>query len=232
MSAHYIGFGAQNRGEQWGIQGDEMQADFWHAMWASGAVGFHQSDINGFLRMHWPDLALQGDETVLVPLCGKSLDMLWLRQQGHAVLGVELSPKALDEFVLENQLPAKSLEHSVFGGYQLPSMRLLCGDFFRLSAQECSSVRAVYDRAAIVALPDAMRRQYAAHLGTILAPGTRMLMVTMEYDSSLLAGPPFSVPEAEIRGLFDGCAQLEKVAEQTFSRKGVAAVEKVFLLRF
>lgn len=209
-----------------------MQADFWHAMWASGVVGFHQTDINASLQKHWQRLGLRGDETVLVPLCGKSLDMLWLNEQGHTVLGVELSQKALDEFLDENRLTAAPLVHTHFCGYELAAMTLLCGDFFHLSTADCEAVKAVYDRAALVALPPLMRKQYATHLQAILPSGTQMLLVSLEYDQSLLNGPPFSVAESEVRALFAGCSHLEVLSEQSLQRKGVTALEKVFLIAF
>ncbi|MDG6773710.1 thiopurine S-methyltransferase [Thiomicrorhabdus sp. ZW0627] len=209
-----------------------MQADFWHDMWESGVVGFHQTEINAFLQGFWQKLELTGDETVLVPLCGKSLDMLWLKQQGHKVLGIELSQKALDEFISENHIDAQPVQQDKFCAYGFDAMTLLCGDFFHLTADDCCEVKAVYDRAAIVALPEAMRRQYVEHLKMILPKGTQFLMVTMEYDQSQLQGPPFSVPETEVRELFAGFASVDKVSEQAFSRKGVAAVEKVFVMRF
>ncbi|WP_028485916.1 thiopurine S-methyltransferase [Thiomicrorhabdus chilensis] len=209
-----------------------MQAEFWHKMWDSGVVGFHQTEINAFLQQHWSRLDLKGDETVLVPLCGKSLDMLWLKEQGHEVLGVELSQKALDEFLSENHIEAQPVQHERFCGYELGAMTLLCGDFFDLSRADCTSVKAVYDRAAIVALPKTMRRAYADHLQAILPEGTVCLMVTMEYDESELSGPPFSVSENEIHELFAACCEVRKVSEQGFNRKGVEAIEKVYVIRF
>ncbi|MBN2865130.1 MAG: thiopurine S-methyltransferase [Thiotrichales bacterium] len=208
-----------------------MQAEFWHKMWASGVVGFHQSEINEFLRTHWQTLDLKGDEAVLVPLCGKSLDMLWLHQQGHEVLGVELSQQALDEFLVENHIQAQPVKHDHFCGYELAAMTLLCGDFFKLSAEDCADIKAVYDRAAIVALPPEMRQQYVQHLQTILPKGCKLLMVTMEYDQSQMSGPPFSVTEDEVNALFSGFAQVEKVSEVSTNRKGHAMVEKVFVIQ-
>lgn len=208
-----------------------MQADFWHDMWASGVVGFHQQEINRFLRDFWPQLNLDGQGQVLVPLCGKSLDMLWLRKLGHEVLGVELSQKALDEFLVENALNAEPVQHANYCGYELEQMTLLCGDFFQLTAEECAQVKAVYDRASIVALPPEMRRDYARHLQQILPKGTPFLMVIMEYDQSSMSGPPFSVLESEVRELFAGFASIEVVDEERFERKGNAVIEKVLLLR-
>lgn len=209
-----------------------MEANFWHDMWASGVVGFHQTDINEFLQKHWSKLNLKGDEKVLVPLCGKSLDMVWLAQQGHEVLGIELSQKALDEFLHENQLEAEAIETGKYCGYQLPDMTLLCGDFFHLQAEQCTDVGVVYDRAALVALPPQMRADYVKHLKQVLPKGTRYLLVTMEYDQSQLQGPPFSVSETEVQTLFADFANVEKVEQLPFQRKGVDAVEKVFVIQY
>ncbi|MDX1352370.1 MAG: thiopurine S-methyltransferase [Thiomicrorhabdus sp.] len=208
-----------------------MEANFWHQMWNSGVVGFHQSDVNDFLKTHWSKLNLQGNENVLVPLCGKSLDMIWLAQQGHAVLGVELSPKALDEFIAENQLTAEPIEQGNHCGYKLADMTLLCGDFFHLTAEQCTDIQVVYDRAALVALPPEMRKRYVTHLQNILPEGSQLLLVTLEYDQKQMPGPPFSVTEQEVMALFSPFAQVKKVEEVSFKRKGTPALEKVFMIQ-
>ena len=208
-----------------------MEANFWHDMWASGVVGFHQPDVNSYLKNHWSKLGLQGNENVLVPLCGKSLDMIWLANQGHSVLGIELSPKALAEFLSENDLTAEPIEQGNHCGYKMPDMTLLCGDFFHLTAEQCADIHVVYDRAALVALPPEMRKQYVTHLQTILPAGSQFLLVTIEYDQSVMSGPPFSVTEQEVRTLFEPFATVTKVEEVPFSRKGTNALEKVFVIR-
>jgi len=208
-----------------------MEANFWHDMWASGVVGFHQPEVNSFLKNHWSNLGLKGNEHVLVPLCGKSLDMIWLAKQGHPVLGVELSAKALAEFVSENSLTAEAIEQDNYSGYKISDMTLLCGDFFDLTAEQCADIKVVYDRAALVALPPEMRKQYVAHLQTILPVGCQFLLVTMEYDQSVMPGPPFSVTEQEVRSLFESFAMVNKIEEVAFKRKGTNALEKVFVIK-
>lgn len=207
-----------------------MEANFWHQMWNSGVVGFHQPDVNHYLKTHWSKLQLQGRENVLVPLCGKSLDMIWLAQQGHSVLGIELSPKALDEFLAENKLTAEPIEQGNHCGYKLPDMTLLCGDFFHLTKAQCRDIHVVYDRAALVALPLKMRKQYVKHLAEILPKGSQYLLVTMEYDQTSMNGPPFSVSEEEVIALFSPFCTIQKVEEKPFNRKGQEAVEKVFII--
>ena len=176
-------------------------------------------------------LGLQGTEEVLVPLCGKTLDMLWLAQQGHDILGVELSQKALDEFLAENQLTAQPVAHHAFCGYELDKMTLLCGDFFDLSPLQSNQIAAVYDRAALVALPPKMRQRYAQHLIDILPANAKMLLVNVEYGDNPNMGPPFCVPEAEVFELFGEAFSIEVLAQSVGQRKGMKAIEKVFLLQ-
>jgi len=155
-----------------------------------------------------------GPETVFVPLCGKSPDLLWLRQQGARVVGVELSQLAIEAFFSENSLPVRTDSVASFDRYQSDGITLLCGDLFRLDATCLDGVRGVYDRGSLVALPLSMRQEYARHLCHILPTDCHMLVVSYDYDQSELAGPPFAVPMTEIEELFDGEFAVEPLAEQ------------------
>lgn len=207
-----------------------MKADFWHRKWARDEIGFHQPGVNALLKTYWPMLGVAQGAAVLVPLCGKSQDMVWLHAAGHPVLGVELSEKALADFLTENGLNGRPAQHDRFCGYELEDMTLFCGDFFHLSADDCEGVQAVYDRAALVALPSKMRRRYAEHMTAILGATVPMLLIGLEYDQTLKAGPPFSVPEREIRDLFGDRYQIEVLHSENFERKGVSTTETVYRL--
>lgn len=201
-----------------------MDADFWHNKWAQRLIGFHQSDTNPFLAEGWGALGLDNQGEVLVPLCGKTLDMMWLKTRGHSVLGVELSAQALDEFVEEHRLDAAPLTHTHYCGYQLKGMRLFCGDFFHLSAEDCQNVVGVYDRAALIALPPDMRKDYARHLIEVLPPTAPIFLVTMTYDegdsSPNTSGPPFSVSDNEVLALFSPHFDCRLRKETETQRKG------------
>ena len=106
-----------------------MEPEFWHERWRTGQIGFHQSSADRNLRRHWPALRLARGSRVFVPLCGKSLDMLWLRDQGHPVVGVELSAVALEAFCMENGVPARRRVQSGFDVYEAPNLQLFCGDY-------------------------------------------------------------------------------------------------------
>ena len=179
-----------------------MQAEFWLQRWREGRTGFHCEETSPLLQAHWPSLALPAGSRVFVPLAGKSRDMLWLASQGYRVLAVELSPLAVEQFFNENDLHPTMTESSAGRHYAAGPIEIVCGDFFDIDNQTVSDCAAVYDRAALIALPAEMRRRYAARLSDMLASRSRMLLVTLEYTQSEMDGPPFSVVAGEVRSLY------------------------------
>ncbi|MBV4474397.1 thiopurine S-methyltransferase [Pseudomonas botevensis] len=191
-----------------------MQPDFWYKKWESNQIGFHQPQVNPYLQRHWPDLSVAEQARVLVPLCGKSLDLLWLAGRGHQVLGVELSEKAVEDFFSEQQLPVQVSEKGAFKRYRAGSIELWCGDFFALTADDVADCAALYDRAALIALPAPMRERYAAHLQAILPTGLQGLLITLDYDQTQMSGPPFAVDDAEVQRLLCGAWQVQMLEAQ------------------
>ena len=188
-----------------------QRADFWYNKWKSGEIGFHQEDIHPFLKKYWTKTGLKRRSTVFVPLCGKSNDMLYLRECSHDVIGVELSLLATRAFFAENNLKSMVLEKEDFKHHIGNGLSILVGNFFKLTKTHLKHVRAVYDRASIVALPDNMRIDYAKHLQEILPAGTLIFLTTIEYDQKRVDGPPFSVSEDEITDLFGSWCDITKV---------------------
>ena len=210
-----------------------MQPEFWHKKWESNQIGFHQPEVNPYLLRHWPDLRIPVQARVLVPLCGKSLDLLWLAGQGLRVLGVELSERAVEDFFREQQLQPQINEEGGFKVYRAGAIELWCGDFFALSANDVADCTALYDRAALIALPAPMRERYAAHLLSILPAGVSGLLITLDYDQQQMSGPPFAVEDAEVRRLFGGNWQVQALEEQDvlsesgkFLQAGVTRLEE------
>ncbi|MDQ3038773.1 MAG: thiopurine S-methyltransferase [Pseudomonadota bacterium] len=176
-----------------------MQADFWNQRWTDNQIGFHQSAPTTLLIKHWPALAVAAGATVFVPLSGKSLDMAWLASQGHQVLGVELSQLAVEQFFAEHGL-APEIHQSRYGmHYRAGGIEIICGDAFALDAEILAECAAVFDRAAMIALPPPMRARYADELYAQLPTGCRGLLVTLEYPQAERDGPPFAIAEAEVR---------------------------------
>lgn len=217
-----------------------MHADFWHERWQRNQIGFHQQSFNPYLQQYWPALGAAAGSRVFVPLCGKSGDMLWLRAQGHEVIGVELSPLAVAAFFEENGLAASVRTQGPFEVHEVDGLAIYCGDVFALAPDDLAGVDAMYDRAALIALPPAMRPVYAAKLRQLLPSGTRTLLVAIEYDQAEMDGPPFSVPETEVHALYASDCAIERLcaddildAEPKFRDKGLTRLqEKVYALTY
>lgn len=185
-----------------------MHAEFWQARWARNEIGFHANEVNPYLQRYWPGLGLPSGARVLVPLCGKSLDLAWLAAQGCRVVGVELAQKAVEDFFGAHELQAQISQEGAFKVYRAGSVEIYCGDFFALTAQQLGDCQALYDRAALIALPAEMRARYVAHLRELLAPGCQGLLVTLDYPQAEMQGPPFAVAEREVQSLFESGWQM------------------------
>lgn len=179
-----------------------MDPDFWHQRWREGRTGFHQDRPTPLLLDHWPALALAPGSRVFVPLAGKSLDLVWLAAQGHRVLGVELSPLAVEQFFAGQGLTPEVHDSRYGRHYRAGDIELICGDVFGLDAEALADCAAVYDRAALIALPPELRCRYVRELHARLPAGCRGLLITLEYPQHEKQGPPFAVPEAEVRELY------------------------------
>ncbi|ANY86097.1 MULTISPECIES: thiopurine S-methyltransferase [Pseudomonas] len=214
-----------------------MEPAFWHKRWADNQIGFHQARVNPYLQTYWPTLGLAQGSRVLVPLCGKSLDLAWLAGQGHRVLGVELSRRAVEDFFSEHGLTPQVTRQGAFEVWRNGDVELWCGDFFALQAQDVGDCVGLYDRAAVIALPPAMRERYLALLSTLLPQACKGLLVTLDYDQSRLDGPPFSVADDEVRTGFSSW-QVDTLEERQiiqeslkFEQAGMTSlIERVYRL--
>ena len=179
-----------------------MNPDFWHQRWQDNQIGFHQAAPTPLLLKHWPSLDVPAGAKVFVPLAGKSLDMPWFAAQGHRVLGVELSELAVAQFFAENGLRPEIRDTHYGRHYEAGGIELILGDAFGLDADLLRDCDAVFDRAALIALPPELRRRYANELYAKLPAGCRGLLITLEYPQAERDGPPFSVPGDEVRALY------------------------------
>lgn len=208
-----------------------MDQEFWLQRWREGRIGFHQTRVLPLLQKHWPALGLPSGSRIFVPLAGKSLDMAWLAAQGHEVLGVELSPLAVQQFFEEQGLTPRTWTSRHGTHYAAGRIELICGDAFALDAEVLAACAAVYDRAALIALPPSLRADYVAALMARLSKGCRGLLVTLEYPQHEMEGPPFSVDEAEVRARYAAdwdVALLERrdllASEPGFAARGLTAL--------
>jgi thiopurine S-methyltransferase len=216
-----------------------MRAAFWHERWEKGEIGFHQADFNAHMQTFVGQLGVQPGGHILVPLCGKSLDLLWLLKQGYQVTGIEISERAVRDFFAENHLAYEVLNDAGATIFRGESIEIWCADFFKVIATDLPTVDAVYDRASLVALPPEMRPAYARHLASLMQSDTGVLLVTLDYPQTEMKGPPFSVTGSEVEQLFGRWYQVASLwsedclaNEPRFRKKGLTRLdEHVFLLR-
>ncbi len=210
-----------------------MNQEFWMERWQQNQIGFHSEEINSHLLKNWPLLDIGPGSLVFVPLCGKSNDMLWLLAQGYDVIGVELSPLAVQAFFDENGLIPTSHWQDNFMVSEAEGLRIYCGDFFKLTANDLAGVNALYDRASLVALPPEMRVAYVTNLRQLLEAGTKILLVAFDYPQQEMQGPPFSVQAQEIQVLYRSWCDVKLLhtedileREPRFREKGLSQMQE------
>ncbi|WP_213999390.1 thiopurine S-methyltransferase [Arsukibacterium sp.] len=184
-----------------------MDPEFWQQKWQKREIAFHQAAANPLLLNHFNQLSMTPGARVFLPLCGKSLDSHWLLARGYRVVGAELSEVAVKELFAELGLTPSINSVGKLQHYSAGMLEVFVGDIFELSEDTLGPVAAIYDRAALVALPDTMRQRYAQHLVTI-SQAAPQLVICFEYDQAQLAGPPFSVDSAEMHKLYSNAYQL------------------------
>lgn len=189
-----------------------MDAEFWQARWTRSEIGFHQAEVNPYLQRYWSSLMLTQGTRVLVPLCGKSQDMAWLAGQGFQVIGVELAQRAVEDFFAEHELQPQITEVDGLSLYQAGSVAIYCGDFFALNERHLGDCVGLYDRAALIALPERMRERYVVHLTQVLPSGCQGLLVTLDYDPAKMDGPPFAVTDAQVQRQFSPAWDVQPLA--------------------
>jgi len=211
-----------------------MEPDYWRERWREGRIGFHRGEANPLLIANRATF----DECtrVLVPLCGKSLDMLWLSRQGMHVLGVDVSAIAIESFLAENQLHARTRSTAEGTHYDVTNapggeIEIINGDVFELDPAVIARCDAFYDRASIIAMPAAMRGRMADTVYMQLPAGSAGLLIALDYPENEMQGPPFSVDEAELRRLFDQQWNIEQMerrdilaSQPSFQEQGVTAL--------
>lgn len=210
-----------------------MDAEFWHRRWRNNEIAFHEGEANGLLVSYFEALFEQRGSRVFLPLCGKTCDIGWLMSKGYRIAGAELSETAIEQLFSDLAIEPERSEVGDLMRCSAEGIDIFVGDIFQLSASGLGAIDVVYDRAALVALPEEMRPRYAAHLAemTKLAP---QFLITLEYDQSKMDGPPFSVDGEEIRRCYGARYDLRQKAsaEVAGGLKGrCAATEHLWLLR-
>jgi thiopurine S-methyltransferase len=180
-----------------------MNNEFWLKRWNENRIGFHKAGVNPLLERFLPQISKTPGRT-LVPLCGKSADLVWLLKQGHQVAGVDISEIAAKAFASEQGIAMEATNEPPFTVFRAERIAYYVGDFFNATTDRMGRFDLIYDRAALIALPRDKRPEYAQRLKSLLVPGGNILMISLEYDPNKMEGPPYAVTESELRSIFDG----------------------------
>jgi thiopurine S-methyltransferase len=210
-----------------------MDGSFWHKKWERNEIAFHEREANPLLVKYFRDLSLPEGSRVFVPLCGKTLDVHWLLSRGYRVAGSELSQIAVGQLFSELGVEPDTTAIDHVSRYSANNIDVFVGDIFGLSRNVLGQIDAIFDRAALVALPEPMRDRYAAHLIEITDRAPQLL-ITFDYDQRLLEGPPFSVGDEEVGRHYRESYDLRLLASADIKgglKARCAAAEKVWLLR-
>lgn len=209
-----------------------MEPDFWHQKWAADQIAFHEDNGNALLKRYFHKLNLSTGSTVFLPLCGKTHDIGWLLTHDYTVIGCELSAKAVEALFAQLHLDPETEVIGSLKKYHAGPLTVYQGDIFDLTADVLGPIDAIYDRAALVALPDEMRARYAQHL-LALAPKVTQFLLTLSYNQSLLKGPPFSLEQGDIEALYATDYFLEMLEQAPVKgglKGGVPTTETAWLL--
>lgn len=212
-----------------------MEKEFWLERWSQGETPFHQEHVNPYLGYYYgeqgPPPEKRATYRVFVPLCGKSRDLYWLQQSGYDVVGVEFSELAVKQFFAEQQLAysEQRRKHDVI--YRAERLEILQADFFELQADDIGDITDIFDRASLIAYPEEMRRDYVNKITELQKPGTRTLLITLAYPENEMKGPPFSVNDDEVIGLYSNNFRIDKLAakniiedEPRFKQRGLTSL--------
>lgn len=210
-----------------------METAFWLDRWQRQDIGFHQPGVNDLLVRLWGAVGPPDGTTVFVPLAGKSRDLSWFADRGHLVIANELSELAVDAFfAAEKREPAVSYGMSCQVKRAAPFTFWQC-NYFALPAEATRNAGAFYDRAALIAMPRIMQQAYADKLADLVGPGARGLLITLDYDPSEMNGPPFAVPDHQVRQLFSDTFAIDRLetrevlaANPHFRNKGLSALRE------
>ena len=174
----------------------------WLEFWENNEINWHSDVVTQELEEYLGLLKLEPGDKVFFPLCGKSLDMTYILNQGFSVIGVELSEIGIKQFFHENSLDFTISSVGEFDLYSAKNIEIYCGDFFSLTSKNLCDVKAVFDRKSLIALDRNLRQKYVKHLNDIISLGVRILLITLHYPQHQMSGPPFSVDKSEVESLF------------------------------
>jgi len=207
-----------------------MDREFWLEKWASNKIGFHEPTTHRLLKQWWPTMELSFNHRILVPLCGKSLDMTWLNEHHSSVTGIEISEIGAISFFEENNFKFRKDEFRKYSVLYANGIEIYCGDIFEIPPTVFNPFDCVYDRAALVALSPSDRKHYESFISKVTKPKAKMLLVTVDYDEELITPPPHIISRDTIEKTYSDRWDLTELSTQTAEIKGIAGTETCYRL--
>lgn len=194
-----------------------VEKSFWKDSWDEGGykTSFHKLDVHAYLFKHLPPPKLS-NKKVLIPLCGKSVDLIYFREYAAQVIGVEFIHKAVNQFFEEQKLPFTKA-----GNFFLADkLTIINSDFFNVSVDDIGHIDLIYDRACLVALPPQLRFRYIQKIEELLPMGSQQFINTLEYFPTKLE-PPFSIPPTQVRDYYGYSHHIEHVESENVENHGL-----------
>ncbi|XP_041359700.1 probable thiopurine S-methyltransferase isoform X2 [Gigantopelta aegis] len=198
------------------IEETVLCVDDWRQRWEEKRIGFHQTTVHELL-VEYKDRLLAGREHIKIffPLCGKSVDMKWVYDLGHDVVGVEASKIGITEFFEESSLeytvePLTTITGNCYKSTDGRVQIYEC-DLFDFNKDLAGQFDAIWDRGAMVAINKDQRKSYTSLLKTLMAPGCHTLLCTLFYDATIWPGPPHVVPHSEVYDIYGDKCTVEKL---------------------
>jgi len=208
-----------------------VETQFWLNKWEKNEIGFHLNKPHPWLVAFWSELHQENEpKHIFVPLCGKSLDLDFFYQQGYQVTANELSEDAIKAVFERLQLTPDVSKWKGGACYRAQRLTIYVGDFFLLDDAQVTDIDWVYDRAALIALPEEMRSQYTQKIMT-LCPKANQCLITLDYQQALMSGPPFALSDEEVRHHYQAAYDINELKsadiieyEPRFEKKGLPAL--------
>jgi len=205
---------------------------FWQKKWDSLEIGFHQEYVSPLLEAHFDKIleTKRKNDTCLVPLCGKTNDLLFLKNHFTEITGVEIIKAAVESFFIENNLQPK-VENNT---YSYENLEIINDDFIKYPNSTIRKFDFIFDRASMIALPENLRIKYTDSVKKLLSEHSKIFLITIEYDSPKEIGPPFSIKETEVYSHYEDL-NIEKIFEQNLGElspkfKGIQVTQKAFII--
>lgn len=199
------------------MKNNTLTPEDWKQRWQDGHTGWHKNVVHPALIKYFERLELTAGDQVFVPLCGSSVDMEWLAEQGINIIGCEISDKAIAGFFERVELQPEKTRQDELVSWKAGSYTLYQGDYFAMQANHVERIRAVYDCASLIALPregETGRKAYLRKMRELVSDEVKTLLITLDYEQPEFGGPPYPVGYEEIVWQYAFDHIIEFISEQ------------------